>query len=544
MKTDSKIGSPIQGAIAPALIFLAVAFAGVLLRPALPIDETRYLTVAWEMWLGGDLLVPTKNFALYTHKPPLFFWLIQAMWSVTGVSEIAARLVGPLAATATILTTGLLAARLWPDDHGASGRTGWALAGSAVFALSGQLTMFDALLALCAVLTMLAVLAAAKTGERRWWIVAGLALGLGGLAKGPVILIHVLPAMLALPWWAGSNGRSGWRDLPAGLVLAVAAGLGLVALWIVPAGLSVGPEWFDAVLWRQSAGRVTNAFAHARPWWFYTALLPLLLFPWAFLPSVWRQVVRIRWSEPGLRLALVWMLPAMLAFSLISGKQLHYLVPELPAVAIVVGRLLRDVRPRPLLPAIVAGAVGCLLLASASGLVSFGRIDAMLHPVAVVGLVGAGFIGMGIALARFRSAVGTSLAMLGAILGLNLLVGATELGAGYDAGRIAGLLADREEEGIALYSDEYHGEFTFAGRLTKPVAELETASMLAEWADEHPEGLILSRLEDHPLPWRPDRKIAFRGRPYAIWEVSGRKDQADISAVSREDELALDDRHD
>lgn len=511
-----------QGAIAPALAFLAVAVAGVLLRPALPIDETRYLSVAWEMWLGGDLLVPTKNFALYTHKPPLLFWLIQAVWAMTGVSETAARLVGPIAATAAILATGRLAARLWPDDRGASGRAGWALAGSVVFALSGQLTMFDALLALCTILTMLALLTAAESGKRRWWIAAGLALGLGGLAKGPVILIHVLPAMLAVPWWAGASGRSAWRDHLKGLAIALAAGLGLVALWIVPAGLSAGPDWFDAVLWRQSAGRMTNAFAHARPWWFYLALLPLLLFPWAFLPSLWRQAARTRWSEPGLRLALVWTLPALLAFSLISGKQLHYLVPELPAVALVAGRLLRGLSPRPLLPAIVAGAVGGLLIVSVSGFVPLDRIGAMLRPPVAVVLVGAGFVGMGIGMARYRGAVVTSLSTLGAILGLNLIVGATDIGAKYDPARIAALLSDREEAGIALYSDEYHAEFTFLGRLIKSVAELGSLSDVAEWADEHPDGLVLSRLDEHPLPWRAKKEIAFRGRPYALWAVSDR----------------------
>lgn len=53
--------------------FALVAFSGVLLRPAIPIDETRYLDVAWEMHLTGNWLVPTRNFEIYTHKPPLLF---------------------------------------------------------------------------------------------------------------------------------------------------------------------------------------------------------------------------------------------------------------------------------------------------------------------------------------------------------------------------------------------------------------------------------------------------------------------------------------
>jgi hypothetical protein len=49
-----------------------------LFLPVLPIDETRYLAVAWEMRLHGDFLVPHLNGAPYSDKPPLLFWLINA----------------------------------------------------------------------------------------------------------------------------------------------------------------------------------------------------------------------------------------------------------------------------------------------------------------------------------------------------------------------------------------------------------------------------------------------------------------------------------
>ncbi|HEY3011669.1 MAG TPA: hypothetical protein VGJ36_02890, partial [Gemmatimonadales bacterium] len=49
-------------------ILVAVALA---VRPLLPVDETRYLSVAWEMWRRGDWLVPYLNGSPYTDKPPL-----------------------------------------------------------------------------------------------------------------------------------------------------------------------------------------------------------------------------------------------------------------------------------------------------------------------------------------------------------------------------------------------------------------------------------------------------------------------------------------
>ena len=63
------------------------AIACIWLRPLWPVDETRYASVAWEMWLRGDFLVPHINGEPYSHKPPLLFWLIQAGWALFGVND-------------------------------------------------------------------------------------------------------------------------------------------------------------------------------------------------------------------------------------------------------------------------------------------------------------------------------------------------------------------------------------------------------------------------------------------------------------------------
>ena len=190
------------------LCVLAVAALGILLRPLTPIDETRYLAVAWEMHLSGNWLVPTKNFAIYSDKPPLLFWLVNLVWLVTGVSEVAGRMVVPLAAALSIWLAAVLARSLWPQGRGVGGRAALALAGLAMFDLSAGLTMFDILLTVATLLGLIALVAAAeqaKAGRPGWWAWGsfGAAIALGVLAKGPVILFHLLPAAISLPWWSG-----------------------------------------------------------------------------------------------------------------------------------------------------------------------------------------------------------------------------------------------------------------------------------------------------------------------------------------------------
>ncbi len=67
--------------VATALGFwLAAGLVLIFTMPLLPIDETRYLTVAWEMRQSGHWLLPTLNGEPYSHKPPLLIWLINLAW--------------------------------------------------------------------------------------------------------------------------------------------------------------------------------------------------------------------------------------------------------------------------------------------------------------------------------------------------------------------------------------------------------------------------------------------------------------------------------
>jgi 4-amino-4-deoxy-L-arabinose transferase-like glycosyltransferase len=117
-------------------------------RPLTPVDETRYLAVAWEMWLGGDFLVPHLNGEPYSHKPPLLFWLINLGWLLTGVSEWWARLVAPLCGLGALFVARALTARLWPERPEIAALVPWLLLGSLFWAAFASVTMFDMLLTL------------------------------------------------------------------------------------------------------------------------------------------------------------------------------------------------------------------------------------------------------------------------------------------------------------------------------------------------------------------------------------------------------------
>ncbi|APE30291.1 hypothetical protein BOX17_04590 [Halomonas aestuarii] len=94
---------------------VAIILARVAALPLMPIDETRYLSVAWEMWQHQSFLVPLLNGEAYSHKPPLLFWLIQLGWWLFGASDWVARLVIPTEGLAGFWLVADIVRQLDPD---------------------------------------------------------------------------------------------------------------------------------------------------------------------------------------------------------------------------------------------------------------------------------------------------------------------------------------------------------------------------------------------------------------------------------------------
>lgn len=330
---------------------LAGVFAVVLtLRPVIPIDETRYLTVAWEMWLRQNFLVPTVNFAPYFQKPPLLFWLIDLAWSIFGVGRASALVPIFAISAAVIYLTSRLAQALLPADTTIAERVAWLLAGNLVFMLYSSLVLFDLLLTAGVLSSLLASLAYFRTGALRYTAVAGLLAGIGVLAKGPVIFVHLAWPLALYPIVYGIGRRLALRHpLRAFLAFLVCAAMP-VALWLASLTMVSSWEVLYRLVWLQSVGRVGGQLedAHVRPLYFYLPLLPLFLEPWFGLPGFWRGI-RAALSRSDrvatdrvTHFAALWALGVTITFSLIAGKQPHYLVPILPPVTITLACLLKD----------------------------------------------------------------------------------------------------------------------------------------------------------------------------------------------------------
>jgi 4-amino-4-deoxy-L-arabinose transferase-like glycosyltransferase len=508
-------------------------FAGLslLLRPLMPIDETRYAAVSWEMWNRGDFLVPHLNGLPYSDKPPLLFWLVQLGWKLFGVDDWWPRLVPALFSLCNLFLAAALARRLWPDRPAVARAAPAVLVGLLLWSLFTGMLMFDMLVAFCVLLALLGLEAAWRQGRSLPWLQVGAAMGLGILAKGPVaLLVPLLTAALA-PFWGKSGGgrRLGWRWW-AGILgsVAVAAAIGLA--WALPAARAGGPAYANAILFSQTEERLVHSFAHDRPWWWYLALLPVLLFPYSLWPPLWREARHLRWRamDPGTRFCLAWTLPALLAFSLISGKQPHYLLPLFPGFALLATRLL-DSSPA-LAPrrwfALPATAVLLLVAAVLIAAPLLAHRPDVPHWAGQVSPVAGVLLGLAaLAILIFSTRVPGWLAapsLLTLLLAAALYAGVSRaVHQAYDVGPVARHLASIQHQGRPVaWAGNYHGQFHFPGRLRRPFEEILPGSEQI-WLLGHPGGVLVEELGRLPANGpRPAFVQPYRGGVLVVWERS------------------------
>lgn len=513
-----------QTALVASFIFLAtLTVVGIITRPLMPIDETRYVGVAWEMWLRGDFLVPFKNGEIYSHKPPLLFWMLHLGWTLFGVNDVWPRLVTPIFAALALLTTCRLANRLWPQHSGLGGQAALILSGTLLWIIFSTALMFDTVLTFWVLIGMHGILRAAAN-QRRGFALLGIAVGLGLLTKGPVILLHLLPITALAPWW---NPGISWKRWFAGVALALALGATIALAWAIPAGIAGGQAYRDEIFWAQTADRMVNSFAHERPIWWYLPLLPFVLFPWLIWPGFWKALAQQRHVklDRGLRFCVAWILPTLIALSCVSGKQPHYLLPLLPAFALILARILSSTRTAQItLPAILMLALAAGLLALASGQISSFRNNQVFLPTFWPGTL----FGVIVLSAFWANRRGTPSVIILAGLSVAALActqwaAKDTLMSQYDVRSLAQEIRKVQEEGrVVANIGSYHAQYHFAGRLEKPLVELRNKEAVAEWLAANPQGYAVaypkSKELANSLPARS--KHAYHGKWAVLLDAS------------------------
>ncbi|HKQ12974.1 MAG TPA: glycosyltransferase family 39 protein [Steroidobacteraceae bacterium] len=334
-----------------ALALLLIA-TGIGLRDPWPADEPRFALVARDMVATGDWLLPRVGGQPYADKPPLFFWLIALGLTLTHSLRVAFLLPSFLAGFGCVVLVYDLGRRLWNRETGFAGAL--ALLFTLQFVWQARQAQIDATLCFWTTLSLYGLLRHLLLGPAwRWYTIGWAAAGLGVITKG----VGFLPLLVLTPFAILRNQKWQPRKAAGGGVrwlFGPLAFLAAVSIWLVPMLIAASNDpalgaYRDEILFNQTVKRYGSAWHHREPFWYFLVdvipalWLPLtLLIPWLF--SHWRNALR----SYDLRIALLasWIVLVVLFFSISAGKRGVYVLPAVPALALLCAPYLKQVASR------------------------------------------------------------------------------------------------------------------------------------------------------------------------------------------------------
>lgn len=327
------------------ILFISFAIIYVMLLGAYPLlepDETRYVTMARDMFTSGNYLTLYLNGEYFFEKPPLFFWLESlSFWFFKDISEFTARF--PVVIL-SLLPLGLLFSLSEKVKN-----QKFAFLNSAILLTTLEYVLITKIAMLDSVLTSLvssSVLCyfftffVSEENKKYFWYSCYILMGLAVLAKG--IPGVVIPAGTIL---AGTiifrTYKETLKNMPVGIVLFL-----IIALpWHIIMLLKHGSLFFNEYIIKHHLMRFLGAEVIHRnePVYFYFVTLLWGLFPWIFsLLSSLRKPRKFNLEngyDKFLVLNITAILVILLFFSCSGAKLITYILPVYPFFAVLIGHI-------------------------------------------------------------------------------------------------------------------------------------------------------------------------------------------------------------
>jgi 4-amino-4-deoxy-L-arabinose transferase-like glycosyltransferase len=304
-------------------------------------DEPRYAQIAREMLDRHDWITPTLGGHPWLEKPPLYYWQAMLVYSVFGVSDMSARIPSTLDATLLVVAVYLFFRKFRHGVEVDAALITASCAGVIGYARAASMDM-----ALCTAFSvgMLAWWAWRESGKRIHLALFYLCMALGMLAKGPVA--PFLAAVVIVLFAAATHE---WRTILGTLWFPGILLFGAVALpWYLAVQLR-NPQFFREFILEHNLARFsTNLYHHPEPFWYYVPVMALALIPWiVFIVAAFVELLRTWWmnrkfsrAESDFELqfnvfAASWLIVPVLFFSISQSKLPGYILPAVPAGAIL-----------------------------------------------------------------------------------------------------------------------------------------------------------------------------------------------------------------
>lgn len=319
--------------------------------------EGRWGSIAREMQLSSNYFWPTINGNVYYDKPLLSYWFVLAASRLTdGVNETATRLASAASGLAGVAILIILAIRLY--DRRTAVLAGFVLATSYSYVFWARVASAD-METVTGTLAAVTLFVFRRERKSKWWVVGlwfimavtSLTKGLVGFAV-PLVVIGCY-SFLSEGWREFLNGmfrgsltgritwltaRSRWFFNWKTLLAVLLAGTVYYLPFAISQSLMDSSIGITQVV-RENLVRFFDPFDHRGPIYLYTYAIFQLAAPWSvFLPAALFQM-HFNSNEKSDRFTLVYFWAVFLFFTFSGSRRDYYLLPILPAAAILIARL-------------------------------------------------------------------------------------------------------------------------------------------------------------------------------------------------------------
>jgi len=294
-------------------------------------QEARVLETARQM-LGRGIhgwLIPSLNDVIRVRKPPLAYWMAAASFKTLGISEWAGRFPTAILSWLTLAVTYKIASRRFGPRVGLLSSA--CLLSSFLFFRHGRLAETDAPAML---LTTLAIDLFWQALDEPRWLTFHLAAAVTGLSlfakQGPGFFAPLFFIVLAM---ARGQYKPLWRFVLSGAPLTL---LIIAGWWYGYAIMDRGVDQF-----RSELAETTGGLDHPATFLTYFPLLLQAGAPWSLIIMVAlvAAVKKMR-SDPRIQALVVWAAVAFVPLCFMGNKQIHYLLPLMPPLMILLAWLL------------------------------------------------------------------------------------------------------------------------------------------------------------------------------------------------------------
>ena len=348
-------------AIAVVFVSAILYFARLGVR-ALWASEFRWAEIAREMILNHNYFWPTINGHVYYDKPLGSYWLVVVATQLTGgMNEAAARLPSAVAGLLAVVLMIVLVRQLY--DLRTAVISALILATSFSFVFFSRHADADAITVTGELATLLLFWRNRLRPAGLWVIPFWLAMALTSLMKG--LLGFILPLVVIGSYATLTDGWRGFADnflrgsfadrlrslirrhrwffnrySPAAMALAIASYYWPFAISYAKTGSTNGLY----MVYRENVERYFAPFDHVGPIYLYTYVIFGLMAPWSvFLPAALCNAHRGTSSSfdrpESDRFVQIFFWATFIFFTASGSRRSYYLLPIVPAAAILVARL-------------------------------------------------------------------------------------------------------------------------------------------------------------------------------------------------------------